>query len=183
MADAVCLGELFQFEAGRTIVPRGPVDALGAQGVTHAHDIDQIPARITMLPLASVGVVEIAVQGIASQFIVESNTVVANTAGMRTGQLGMNSLYKAGFDNAVFQGVLRCDPGNQAGLGVREYVRRRLAIQLQRLTHDIEIFVSADTGKLYRSVPGGIGAGGFVIVPVECIHWAPIIAAKPYQRQ
>ena len=72
MADAVGGGQFLQPEAGVAILPQWPLDTLGSQGIGGTQQVDQIPAGIAVLPLAGVGLMEIAVKGMAGDLIIET---------------------------------------------------------------------------------------------------------------
>ncbi len=82
MGNAIGKGEFLKFEAGPfAIRAAGPDNALRAQIMAGAHHIDDIPARIAVLPLAIVGTVQVAVEGIARHLIIKAQRVVTHPAG------------------------------------------------------------------------------------------------------
>ena len=116
--NAVGPGQVLQFEAGRTVVFLGPVDALGAQRVGHAHHVKQVPTATLVLPLTRVGVDEVAPEHVARDLIVETDGVVAHANGAGAAQFGLDAGGKFALGHAAFQAHLRCDAGDEAGLGV-----------------------------------------------------------------
>ena len=58
-----------------------PHKAVGAQRVKRAHNVNKIPATVSATVFTSIGVVEISPEAVTRNFIVESERVVANTAG------------------------------------------------------------------------------------------------------
>ena len=73
MGNAIRNGEFLESEAGPIgIRAARPDNVLGAQIMAGAHHIDDIPARIAVLPLATVGIVQVAVEGVARHLIIEA---------------------------------------------------------------------------------------------------------------
>ena len=75
MLQAVRRGEHFQLQRQPAVQLR-PLDALRAQGIGGTDHVDQVPAAIAALPLAGVGIEEVAVQAVARHFVVEAQGVV-----------------------------------------------------------------------------------------------------------
>ena len=69
------------------VVVRRPLDALGAQRPGAAHHVEQVPAAAVVLPLARIGVDQVAPEQEARHLVVEADRVVAHADGARAGQL------------------------------------------------------------------------------------------------
>lgn len=95
MLQAVRRGEHFQLQRQPAVQLR-PLDALRAQGIGGTDHVDQVPAAIAALPLACVGIEEVAVQAVARHFVVEAQGVVAGHAGRRLRQLGVYPGHEVG---------------------------------------------------------------------------------------
>ena len=114
---AVGGGELFQSEHRQIVFIARPFYAFGAQGVAGADDIEQVPARVVVLIAVFVGVEEVAVEGVAGDFVVVTDVVVARDAGVGPGKFGANPRGKFGLGYAFLVALLRGDAGNQHGFG------------------------------------------------------------------
>jgi hypothetical protein len=184
--DAVGLGEVFELETGlaahlAALVPR-PFDAVRAQRVGHAHHVEQIPAAALVLPLARVGIDEVAPEHEARDLVVEADGVVAHADGAGPGQLGLDAGGELVLGHALFQAELRRDAGDQAGLGAGQVVGCGLAVEHQRLADLVQIGIGADGCELRGTVAARVGAEGFVVVPEEGVHEGTVAAgnkAKP----
>ncbi len=119
VANTVGGGQFLQAKAGQPILAQGPFDAVRAQGIGGTHHIDNVPTGITVLPLPGVGIVEIAVQGIAGHFIVEAQGVIPHTTGTGQRQFRMNLANKLTLGQPLGQRLLRRYTRDQAGLWVR----------------------------------------------------------------
>ncbi len=80
-------GQILQAKARGAVFAQRPCNPVRAQRMRKAQRIDQVPARVAVLPLARVSVVEVAVQQEAGELVVEPDAVVADTAGAGRGQL------------------------------------------------------------------------------------------------
>src|SRR5690606_25855081 len=70
------------------------------------------------------------------------------------------------------------DAGDQAGLGARQVVRRRLAVDHDRLADFVEFGIGADGCELRGPVAPRLRAEGFVVVPEKgVLHAAD---SRPY---
>ncbi len=152
--DTVGGGQLLETEGGGPVLTPGPLDALRPQGVGQTHHVDQVPAGVAVLPLAGVGIEEVAVQEVAGDFVVEADAVVADAAGAGPRQLRWIASAKSASDTALAPGPLGRDPGDQAGIRLGQQVVRRAAVEHQRLTDVIELLVGAQAGELGRADPG-----------------------------
>ena len=97
MQNTVGRHQIPQTETGLTFFVLRPSDTGGTQGVSHAHQINDVPTRITLLPFACIRVVEIAIQRKTCDFIVEAQRVVPDTAGIWLRKLAMNARNKFRF--------------------------------------------------------------------------------------
>lgn len=73
------------------------------------------------------------------------------------------------FGHAPLEALLRRDAGDQAGLRIGQEIRRRLAVQHDRLADFIQAGVGADGGKLRRAVAPRLHAERLVVVPEESV--------------
>ena len=117
--QAVGARQVSELEAGLAVDLGRPDDALGAQRVAQAHHVEQVPAAAVVLPLACVGVDQVAPEHEARDLIVEADRVVADADGAGLGQELFDLPGKLMFGHAALQTQLRRDAGEQAGLGVR----------------------------------------------------------------
>ena len=169
--QAVGGGEVLQPEAGAAAIgPLGPGDAFGAQRPGGAHQVEEVPAAAAVLPLAGVGVDQVAPEQVAGEFVVKPDGVVAHTDGAGLGQQALDAGGKRGLGLALGQAFLRGDAGDQAGVGVGQVVGSGLAIGHHRLADFIQLGVGADGRKLGRPVAPHVGAKGFVVVPDEGVR-------------
>ena len=73
MTDTVGNSEFLQLEAAAIdIFTFGPDDAFRAQVAAGAHHVDNIPAGIAVLPLTAIGIIKVAVKGVARHLIIEA---------------------------------------------------------------------------------------------------------------
>jgi hypothetical protein len=72
VSDAIGAREILEAETGQTILTQRPLNAFRTQGAGCAHHIDDVPAGIAVLPLSRVGIKEIAIQGMARNFVVKA---------------------------------------------------------------------------------------------------------------
>ena len=164
---AVGGGELFQSEHGQMVFVVRPCDAFGAQGVAGADDVEQIPAGIAVLVAVFVGVEEVAVEGVAGDFVVVTDVVEADGASVGLGKFGVNPRSKFGLGHAFLVALLRGDTGNQHGFGRGQVVVGLFAIECDGVGDEVEIGVGADASKLRGAVAGGVDAECFVVVEKE----------------
>ena len=155
---------MFQPEAGQPFLIFRPVNALRTQGVAGAHDVEQIPARIAVLPAPGIGIVEVTIKDVARHFVIEADVVVTDHAGVGDGKQVVDASGEFCLVNAFFPRFLRGDPGDHHRAGLRQVVIRRLAVKDLGLANDVEFVVGTDGGKLRRSVQRRMRAKGFVVV-------------------
>ena len=167
MTDPVGRSQVLEPKTGPAGVVPGPLDPLRTQGIGHAHQVDDIPPRIALLPFAGIGIVEISIQGVAGHLIVKPQAVVAHAAGTRAAQLGVNAGDKLRLRHAPRGRQLRGNTGEQAGLRVRQTIPRRAAVTDQRLADLMERLVGAQPGKLGGAIPPGVNAEGLIVMPVK----------------
>ena len=86
MFDPVGFGQVLKAEAGQSVVIFRPVYAFRAQGIAGAHHIQQIPARVIVLPAPGIGIVEVAIQNVTRDFIIKTDIVVADDTGLWHGE-------------------------------------------------------------------------------------------------
>ena len=77
VADAVRLGQGREGEDGPAALFGGPHYALGPEVVGCAHEVYDVPAAVAVLPLALVGIEEVAVQETPHELVVELQRVEA----------------------------------------------------------------------------------------------------------
>ena len=176
--DAVGRGEAFELEADDALL-LGPDDALRAQGIGGAHHIDEVPATVAALPLAGVGIEEVAVEAVARDLVVETQSVVARHAGTRLRQFGVQPGHEFGFAQAALFQASRGNAGDQAGGRVRQDVVTGPAIEVQRLTDLVKCFVRANASHLQWAVTARVDAGGFIVVPEDAgVHCFSLPASE-----
>ena len=110
--DVISVGDVLESKARQPRWMVGPLDAIRSQSARQAHHIDDIPARIPMLPLALIGIIKIAVQRIARHFVVETNAVVTHRTGFRGGEFSVDLSDKLGLGKAAFERLLGRDSGH-----------------------------------------------------------------------
>ena len=72
LSQVVGGGQILQPEARAAGVVGGPLDTVGAQVTGDAHQIHDVPTGVTPLPLTGVGVVEVAVEGVAGELLIKA---------------------------------------------------------------------------------------------------------------
>jgi hypothetical protein len=160
-----------RLEAGAAAVRAlRPGDALGAQRPGGAHQVQDVPAAAAVLPLAGVGVDQVAPEQEARDLVIEADGVVAHADGAGLGQQALDARGKGGLALAFGQAFLRGDAGDQAGVGVGQVVVGGLAIGHHRLADFAQLGIGADGRKLGRPVAPHVGAKGFVVVPDEGVR-------------
>ncbi|MCY1429176.1 hypothetical protein D9M71_450830 [compost metagenome] len=170
VVDTVGGGQALQLE-GHPPLGLRPLDPLRTQGVGGAQQVDQVPAAVAALPLAGIGIEEVAVQAVAGDLVVEAQAVVAGRAGAGADQFGVQTGHELGFTESLARQSSGVDAGDQAGHRVRQDVVAGLAIQVERLADLVERLVGTNAGHLQRPVATRVDAGGFVVVPEDaCGH-------------
>ncbi len=167
VGHAIGDGELLQFEARLALFVKRPLDPLRAQGVAGPQHVENVPAGVAVLPAVGIGVIEVAIEGVAGHLVIEADAVVAQHAGAWGGELLVDLADEIRLAQPVLHRFLWRDAGDEARLRLRQIVRRRLAIDDQRLADEVEIRIGTNAGKLRRSVPGRADAESLVIVEVE----------------
>ena len=165
--EPVGTGQVLQAKAWRGVLAQWPFDAVRAQRIAHARKVDQVPARTAVAPFALIRIVKIAVEQVPGEFVVESQRVVADAAGAGGRELFVHDRCELGLDAALALGLLRCNAGDQASFGVRQDIRRRLAVQHDRIANHLELEIGADAGELGRTIAARVGTGRLVVVPEE----------------
>ncbi len=87
VSHAVGDSQLLQPEARFAFIIKGPLDPLWAQGVAGPEHVEDVPAGVAVLPAVGIGVIEVAIEGVAGHFIIEADAVVAQHTGIRSGEL------------------------------------------------------------------------------------------------
>ena len=164
---AVGHSQLLQPETRLALIIKRPLDPLWPQGIAGPQHVEDIPAGVAVLPSVGVGVIEVAIEGVAGHFVIEAYAVVAQHAGIRGGELLVDLANEIRLAQPILHCLLWRDTGNEARLWVRQVVRRRFAINDQRLANDVEIRIGTNTGKLRRPIFGRADAKGFVVMNVE----------------
>src|SRR6185437_11806152 len=141
-----------------TVFMFGPLDALGAQRVSRAHHVEDVPAAAAVLPFARIGVDQVAPEQEARHFVVEAYRVVAHAYGFALRQFALDLRGEFEFRHAALEADLRRDAGDEAGLRIGEEIGGRLAIHHQRLADLVQFGIGADAGKLGRAVAPGLRA-------------------------
>ena len=73
VSNVVGRAEVLQSEAGLDRFMLRPFDSIGAQGIAHPGQVDQVPAGIVVFILPFIGIVKIPVKEIAAEFIIETD--------------------------------------------------------------------------------------------------------------
>lgn len=162
--DAVGARQVFQPEAGQPFLIFRPVNALRTQGVACPHDVEQIPARVAVLPAPGIGIVEVAIENVARYFVIETDVVVTDHAGIGDGKEIVDAAGEFCLVNAFFPRFLRGDAGDHNRPGLRQVVISRFTVKDLGLANNVELVVGADGGKLRRPVQRRVRAKGFVVV-------------------
>ena len=167
-AQAVVLGQVFELETGAAaVLALSPGDAVGSQGMHQPQRVEHVPARIAGFPFALVGIVEIAVQAVADEFVVEAQRVVAGAAGFRPRHLVDDAGECRRLVDAVAQRVLRGDAGDQGGNRRGQQVVGRLHEEADRLVDLVQCFVGADRRELGDPAAAPVGTEGLEVVEQE----------------
>ncbi len=164
VCHAVSLGEMLQLKARKTVVVLRPDDAFRSQRITGAHHVEQIPARIAVLPAPAIRVDKVAVEDIARHFVIEAHVVVTDHTGLRFAEQRVNALSKLHFRHAARVGHLRRDTGDHYRFRLRQVIVRELAVKHLRFAHGVKGFVGAQACKLRRTIQRRAFAEGFIIV-------------------
>ena len=141
VANAIGLGQIFKLERGFTLFIVYPVDPLRAQGIAGSDHIQQVPARVAVLPTVGIGIKVIAIEGVAGEFIIEANIVVAKDTGAGLAEGMMNTGNKLGFAISLLVCPLWRNTGNQAGEGIWQVIGRQTTIEHHWLTNGIEFVI------------------------------------------
>ena len=166
VVDAVGGTEAFQGEGHHALLLR-PVDAIRTQGAGRPDQVDEIPARVALLPLAGVGVHQVPIQGVAQKLIVETQVVVADDAGPGHSQRRIDLPDRLPFIDALGIDTLRRDARDQARLGARQYLPPETDIGHVGLVDHLEIRVGPAARELHDAVAARMGTRGLQVVPVE----------------
>ena len=162
--DAVGPRQVLEPEARQAVVVLRPVNSLRAQRIAGAHDIQQIPARIAVLPAPGIGIVEVAVEDIARHFIVKTDVVVTHHAGIRHREQVVDATGKFCFANAFIPRFLRGDARHHHRARLRQIVIGGFTVKHLGFADDVKFVIGSDSRKLRRSVQRRMGTKGFVIV-------------------
>jgi len=169
VGQAIGLAQMLQPETGLAIVALRPLNAVRAQRVRHAHDVEDVPAAAMVLPFARIRVDQIAPEQETRHFIVEADGVVAHADGARFREGRFDGGGELVLGHAQLQALLRRDARDQARLRVGQEVIGRLAIQHDGLADLVEVGIRADGRELGRAIAARLGAKGFVVVPKESL--------------
>ena len=169
VGDTVGPGELFEPETGNAGlgIPFRPVDALGTQGMRQSQQVENIPATVTVLPLARIGVEEVAVEPETGDLVIETDTVVTHTTGSGCCKLLVNGGKKVGLAHSPLLDIARCHARHERRHRMRKVVSRRLAVEHDRLVDNVEFEIGPDPCELRRAIVARIDAPGFVVVPEQ----------------
>ena len=167
MHQAVGGAKVGQLEAGFALCIGRPHNAIRPQRVSRADNVQQVPAPAVVLPLARIGVNQIAPEHEARDLIVKADGVVTHANGAGLTQRLLDLRGKLILGDAFFKTQLGRDAGDQARHRVGQKIIGWLAIQHDRLTHFIQVCIGSDRRKLRRPVTPHVGAKGFVVVPEE----------------
>ncbi len=168
-AHIVGFGQVFELERRRAVLAQRPLDALGPHRPHQAQHVQQIPARIAVVPLAFVRIMEIAEQAVADELIVEPQRVVTQCAGAGARQLFVDAVEGLSLADALGQRLLRGDAGDQGGHRRGQQVIGRPHEEADRRVDLVEIGVGADGGVLRDARAPRVLAEGFQVVEQEAV--------------
>jgi hypothetical protein len=110
-------------------LPR-PLDALGPQRVGAAHHVQQVPAAAAVLPLARVGVDQVAPEQVARDLVVEADAVVAHAHRAGRAQLLLDGRGKLVLGHALLPGTAAAGCRSAGSSRGRAGVGRGLAVHI-----------------------------------------------------
>ena len=157
-------GQMFKPEARQPFVILWPGDPFRTQGIAGAHHVEQIPARVIVLPAPGIRVIEVAIEDIPRHFVIKAHVVIADDTGLRHREQIVDAAGKCGLIIPFGQRFLRRDPGDHHRLRLRQVIVSGFAVKHFGLAEHIQLRVGADGGELRRPVEGRAGAEGFIIV-------------------
>ncbi len=167
--DAIGDGQAIQAQGNALLVLR-PVQTFRAKCIERPDQAKHIPATVALLPLAGIGVVKVAVQAVPYHFVVESEVVVADAAGVGTPQLLVQTLDEVPLAQPqALQGGGQ-DTGDQAGCRMGQDVLAQLAMQIERCFDFVEVQIGTHPGHLQRTIPPWIDARGLEVVPEDTLR-------------
>ena len=155
---------------GSPLFVYGPHETVWAQGTRHAHSIKQIPARAVFGPSPLIGIVEVAIMQETDKRIVEADAVEAGSDSAGREDLLLKDTHELCFSDAFTLGFLRCNAGNQDGVGAGQYFVGEFYQYIHRLPYWFELESGALTGKLHDAVAFGVEAGSLEIVEEEGLN-------------
>ena len=173
--DVVGGAQVFQPEAGFARFVHRPLDAVRAQRVAQARQVDQVPARVTVLVLPLVGIAQVAIQRIADELVVETQAVEPGHTGVRLAEQLSDPVQRFELADSFRVGALRRYAGNQGRLRVGQDVVRQGDVGAILIADRIQIHVGAEATELHDPVPTRFGPRSFKVVPVERLrHRGPV---------
>ena len=95
------------------------------------------------MPLAGIGIKQVAIKQMAGDFIIKTQAVVACHAGAGLAHGALHLTGELGFGKPTTLRFLRRDAGNQASGGVRQIIIGGLTVQLDRVADFIEVGIGA----------------------------------------
>ncbi len=161
---AVGLREMLQLKAGKALIIFRPDNPFRAQRIAGAHHIQQIPARIAVLPAPAVGIKKVAVEDVARDFVIKAHVVIADHAGIGLGKQRVDTCSKLRFRNAARARNLRRNASDHHRFRLRQIVICRLTVEHLRFTHRVKVGIGAQAGKLGRTIQRRALPEGFIIM-------------------
>ena len=112
MLDTVGRGEFLEPKTAEAILTQRPLDTAWPERPIRTGHVKEIPTTVAVLPLPRVGIAQTPPEGEAGDFVVEADRVVANAAGMRGREFGMNPRDKFSLRHSLFCSDLRGNAGH-----------------------------------------------------------------------
>src|SRR5689334_20871821 len=125
--DVIGSGEIFEAKARRAVLSPRPFDAVRPQRVAHPREIDHVPTRVAVFPLARVRIVEITIEEVTRELVVEAQRVVADGTGSRFRERLVHARGELGFDDAFELRALWRDTSDKARAGRGQHIEGRFA--------------------------------------------------------
>ena len=119
VVEAIGCSQVLKLKAGFAKVVLWPFNAFRAQCIGTTDNIEQVPARVTALPLTRIRVKEIAIERVTGELIVKANAVVAGNTGTRLTEHVIDASDELTLWNTPALAILRRNSCNQNRIGVR----------------------------------------------------------------
>ena len=168
--DSILCRKVLKTKRGLSVLSHRPRDAIRAQRIRSAEQVDEVPARIAVAPVPCIRIEQIPVEQEAGMLVVEPDRIVPHRAGAGPHKLPVNPVGEFRFGKAMLFEVRRREAMHQRGFGLRQSVRGGAAVAHDRLARDMQVPVGSHARELHRAIPPRLVAGRFVVVP-EKFHF------------